>query len=342
MSEPIHVIAEYGQTMGGSIEQAHRQVDAAKAAGCTAFKTQLLSPELIASADARPYWHNAKVTSQRASFARSGLIPYTAWRGVIDHCHEVGIDFVASPFDLYAVEVLAQFSSVVFKIASGDLTNVPLLRAVADATARPVIVSTGAATEGEILRAAAELGDRKVVWLACTLIYPTPLHEAELARIRSLRTLILQSNWSGNSRQFGYSDHVGKPASAMGAVFMGAEVLEVHTTLTPGDTDCPDDAMALDPKHLADYVTAANTAAQMAGSGRLAPLPGEIPARFGAGRSIHFARDLPAGHRVTASDLICLRPSDGLSPLRWDDVVGCMLTHDVRDGELVVSAVLAA
>lgn len=337
MTDPIKVIAEYGMTMHGDIDAAHRMVDAARAAGASAFKTQLLTPELIATADARPYWRHAKVPTQRDSFTASRSVPYMQWTEVAQHCTEVGLDFVASPFDLYAVEILAGIPGVVFKIASGDLTNVPLLRAVAEVATRPIIVSTGAATEAEIIGAARELRDSQTVWLACTLIYPAPLHTAELRRIKTLRCVIEQLMGSAT---VGYSDHVGKPASAMGAVFMGATVLEVHTTLTPGDTDCPDDAMALDPEHLADYVRAANTAAVMMGDGKLAPLPEETAARYGASRSIHFARSLPKGHRLSAADLICLRPADGMSPLKWDEVVGAELTRDVHAEEAVVEAVL--
>ena len=203
MTEPVHVIAEFGQTCKGDLEQAHAQVDAAKAAGATAYKTQLLTPELIATADAGRYWTHGKAKTQRQSFEASGVVPYTAWSEIVDHCGRSDLDFIASPFDLYAVEILAQWPGVMFKIASGDLTNVPLLRAVADATDRPIVVSTGGATETEILRAACELGSSKVIWLACTLIYPTPLHCAELERIRTLTHLIGQSNWSQNARQFG-------------------------------------------------------------------------------------------------------------------------------------------
>lgn len=334
--EPVYVIAEYGQTMGGDIDTAHRQVDAARQAGAMAFKTQLLTPDLIAAADARPYWsHGPKVTSQRDSFRRSGLIPYTAWAEVAEHAAKADIDFIASPFDLYAVEALAQISGVVFKIASGDLTNVPLLRAVADAATRPVIVSTGAATEREVMRAATELGDTRVVWLACTLAYPTDVRDAQLGRIAALRNLVLQSNWSANARGFGYSDHVGKSWSAVGAVALGATVLEVHTTLNPGrDTDCPDDAMALDPERLAAYITAANTAAVMIGDGHLHPIPAEMPARAGAQRSLHYTRTLPEGHRLNPDDVIALRPGGGMSPLEWDHVIGATLTRRVTAGPI--------
>lgn len=338
------IVAEYGQTMKGSIDVAHQQVDAAADAGADAYKTQLLNPVTIARRDAPTYWeHGRPVSGQQEAFGRAGLIDYRAWDDVAAHAWERGMAFVATPFDLPAVDRLkAMRSDVIMKVASGDLTNVPLLRAVAQATGTGVmIVSTGAATSDEVADAAEVINGvhrsgLRVFWLACTLAYPTLPEDANLRRIEGLCRLI--TDVDGAAAFFGYSDHVGTPLSAACATALGARTLEVHTTLNPGEvTDCPDDFLALGPDALRDYVTAARTAASMLGDGKLQPVSSELPARHSARRSICAIRNLGAGHVLTAEDLTCLRPGDGIDPRSWDRVVGSRLLSPVKANSPIVS-----
>ena len=331
------VVAEFGQTMKGSIEVAHRQVDAAAAAGCWGWKTQLLTPERIAAPGAARYWSHGLAADQRTAFATAGLIPYRAWEEVADHAAAVGLTFVATPFDLEAVEVLAGLGATL-KVASGDLTNVALLRACA-ATGRPLMVSTGAATDQEV-DAAIQLvwdtapagpGFEGTVWLACSLVYPCPPRAGHVARVRTLAGCV---PWPDSA---GYSDHVGTELSAAVATAAGATVLEVHTTLDPGTGDvCADDAMALDAARLAAYVGASRAAAELLGSPRLTPDPLELPARRGARRSLFWTRDLAPGAVVTASHVEALRPAgSGLDASEWDRVVGGVVRSGVRAGDPV-------
>lgn len=338
-NDPPTIIAEYGQTMKGSIDVAHQQVDVAADAGAHAFKTQLLNPVTIARRDADTYWaHGRSVSGQQEAFGRAGLIDYRAWDDVAAHAWERSMVFVATPFDLPAVDRLkAMRSDVVMKVASGDLTNVPLLRAVAQATGNGImIVSTGAARDNEVQDAEVTLLDAgkpglRIFWLACTLAYPTLPEDANLARMATLRERV-------GSDLIGYSDHVGTPLSAACATAAGARTLEVHTTLNPGEvTDCPDDFLALGPDALRDYVTAARTAASMLGDGKLQPVPSEYPARHSARRSICAIRNLGAGHVLTAEDLTCLRPGDGIDPRKWDAAIGSRLLSPVKANSPIVS-----
>ena len=335
------VVAEYGQTMKGSLEVAHRQVEIAAQAGCWGYKTQLLDPATIARGDAPLYWqHSAPTDTQRDVFERAGIIDYSEWVHVAAHAAAVGLEFVATPFDLAAVDALAGIaratSNVVFKVASGDITNVPLLRAVGRAfveTERldlPLIVSTGASTGLEVDRALEVLYGvgvmtTRVILLACTLAYPTLPADAELARIASLRI---------GGRRSGYSDHVGLDQSALGAAVLGAELLEVHCTLDPGNlrTSCPDDVHGLGPLDLLRYVEAAERGAAMRGTGKLGVLASEQPARRSARRSICAARNLEAVTVLTEDDLVCLRPGDGVPAEDWDLVVGLVLLQPTAAG----------
>lgn len=337
MTTAPRVVAEYGQTMKGSIEVAHRQVDAAAGAGCWGWKTQLLTPERIAAPCTPRYWSHGKELDQRDAFTTAGLIPYAAWQEVADHALEVGLTFVATPFDLEAVDVLARMGATM-KVASGDLTNVALLRACA-ATGRPLIVSTGAATDFEVDAAINLVWDTApagpgfdgTVWLACSLVYPCPPRAAHVARVRTLAGCV---PWPDSA---GYSDHVGTPDTAMVATAAGATMLEVHATLDPGDgMVCADDAMALDPDRLAAYVDAANRAALLLGSPLLEPDPLELPARRGARRSLFWTTDLAPGAVVTAGHLEALRPAGaGADASQWDRVVGGVLRLAVRAGDPV-------
>lgn len=340
------VVAEYGQTMSGSIEVAHRQVDIAAECGCWGYKTQLLTPDRIARADAPLYWqHGSPYESQQEAFTRAGLVDYDQWEEVAAHANAVGLEFVATPFDLEAVDAMRSWSvTPVYKVASGDITNLPLLRAVGRAFAAsprqdlPLVVSTGASTGLEVDQALAVLYhvgvmSTRVVLLACTLAYPTRHADAELARIATLRL---------GGRRSGYSDHVASPDSALGAAVLGAELLEVHCTLNPGDlrSPVPDDVHALGPVDLVRYVDAAERGAAMRGRGELRPVDAEVPARQQARRSICAARDLQPGEVLAEGDLVCLRPADGISPWGWDQVVGTTVLQPIRAGARIDPALL--
>lgn len=310
----VRVAAEFGQTMGGSIDVAIAQAEACAAAGADMFKTQLLTPDAISRPDAPVYWNDPRPgITQAASFAAAGIVPYRAWRHVVDACHDLGIMFCAAPFDLPAVDALVDVGADVLKLASGEITNRQLVSAVAD-TGLPVILSTGAAFEREIGRARAWLAKVKdCTILACTLSYPTPLVAAHLARIETLRARFPLST-------IGYSDHVGTTSSALGAAVLGAQLLEVHTTLDRADPSCPDNLMALDPNMLRDYVDAAHVGAKLRGSGVLAPDDAEWPARSGARRGVYLRRPVAAGDRVTEADVEFLRPHEpgGMEPWQFE------------------------
>lgn len=336
MNAPM-VVAEYGQTMKGSIDVAHQQVEVAAKVGCWGYKTQLIDPATIARLDAPLYWmHGSPVDSQREAFERAGVIEFAAWEEVAEHAARLGLAFVATPFDLAAVDAMASWKvRPVFKVASGDLTNVPLLRAVAKAAAADplLIVSTGAAYMTEVLEARqvltkAGVDEAAIVWLACTLAYPTLPADAELERITALRT------FSNRTWRVGYSDHVGLDESALGAAVLGAELLEVHCTLDPGNlrTSCPDDVHGLGPLDLLRYVEAAERGAAMRGTGKLGVLASEQPARRSARRSICAARNLEAGTVLAEDDLVCLRPGDGVPAEDWDLVVGLVLLQPTAAG----------
>jgi sialic acid synthase SpsE len=329
------VVAEIGQGKG-SMDYITRAMRRAHQAGCWAAKIQLLQPETIAQPDAPVYWDERRpeVTDQRSSFATVGCLDYGELAGLLDTSRTIGIELIATPFDLEAVALMARAGMRWCKIASGDITNRPLVEVVAEAFPDGVILSTGAAEDREIEEAIEWIGEPWAV-LACTLAYPTPLQDAELARVRTLRQLVENRARGG---RIGYSDHTDASSTAGYAVAAGATVLEKHFTLDRSDGSVPDNSFALDPHGMADYVSTANTVAGLLGSGRLGSTAVEQPARAGARRSICAARDLPAGHRIATGDLVMLRPAtpEGFAPTEAHRVTGCTTSRAIPAGSPIV------
>jgi N,N'-diacetyllegionaminate synthase len=329
----VRVIAEAGQ-VGGSVDYAVRAAEAAKAAGCYGFKIQVLDPERIAAADSPKYWATqaGDDSSQRQVFTRNGVLDAGAVREVFAECRRIGLVPLATPFDGDAVATLVDAGSTVIKIASGDLTYRRLLSAVAE-TGLPVLLSTGACQGHEVQRSYGWLRDHGcplVIPLACPLIYPTPDDEAHLLRISYLRSVY--------GPRVGYSDHTLGVETGMVAAALGALILEKH--FCAEETGAPDDEMALTPLMMEAYVRGAEAGKRMAGVHGLAPVEAEQPARVGARRSVRWARDLDAGHVITADDIVEQRPfvSGGLSAWFADHAIGGRVATAVKAGDVVTDA----
>lgn len=312
--------------MMGSVETAILQAKQARLAGAWGYKTQLLKPEKIARAGATKYWTDDFHTAdQREAFTKAGLIDYGAWAAVKAWCDDIGIEFLATPFDFEAVDALEGIGVRYYKIASGDIIHQPLIEYVAR-TGKHIFLSTGAAYESEVWRALDWVGDCEATVLACTLAYPTPPEAAHLSRILSLHRAF-------PGREIGYSDHTSMPETALAAAALGATTLEVHYTLDNDAPDVPDHKIAVNPKRLAAYVQAAELGATLRGDPVLRPVESERPARIGARRSLCAVRDLPRGHVLTDDDLIALRPGDGIPAFLMSEVVGKRLTAARAEGE---------
>lgn len=340
----MRVVAEVGQTYGGGesvaddVERACAAVEAFAAAGAWAVKFQMVDPETIATRDAEPYWADATVSTQREAFACAPSLPYEGWAQIVECCNINEVVFLATPFDLDAVETLVTLDVEWVKIASGDITYTPLLDAVADAGLR-VILSTGAASAWEIRNALRRLvvgGARSPVVMACSLVYPCPPETAWLSRITGLRRDLYRLGC-----EVGYSDHTTDTRTGYAAAAFGATMLEKHVTCWPDDPRCADNAMALTPEKFAEYVDHAEAGGWM----HTSPSGGiggpEAAARVGARRAGRWAVDIAAGDHVVAGDATYLRPCPPEAP-RIEDVVGWLasertLARDVRKGDLIVA-----
>lgn len=328
----VDVIAEFGQSHGGTLNTAITQAAVAKDAGCTYAKWQTFAPERLCSPNAPRYWDTnlGGAATQLATFRQNGMLAAGDWETLADYCHSIGLGFMSSPFDLQAVDLLVDAGVGALKIASGEITHRQLLQRVAD-TGLPVVLSTGASTVAEIDQALDWLvGVADLTLLACTLSYPTAEADAELGRIRAL-----VEAFPLRRLRFGYSDHTLRVDTAMAAVVAGATMLEKHCRLDESDGVCPDDRMALDPVLLRQYVAYARLGERMLGTGVLEPTEAELAARAGARRSLHAARDIGAGERFGPDDFVCLRPAGPFEPSDVDVLVGKTAARDISVGEQI-------
>lgn len=321
---PPLVIAEAGVNHNGRADLALALVGAAADAGADAVKFQTFSADALASSgspQAAYQRDRAAAASQREMLRGLELAP-EALRAARDRALGRGLLFLSTPFDLDAVRLLADLDVPAFKIGSGDLTNVILLRAVA-AQGRPILLSTGMSTLAEVDAAVEVLrraGDPPLVLLQCTSAYPAAADDANLLAMEQMRRRY--------DVPIGYSDHTLGLAAAIAAAALGAAAIEKHLTLDRG-LPGPDHAASLEPTAFAALVTGVREAHAALGDGHKEPRPDEVETRMVARRSLVVVRSLRAGEVISERDLDALRPATGISPMRIDEVVGRRAAHDL-------------
>jgi sialic acid synthase SpsE len=332
-SSRCFVIAEIGSNHNRDIAEAHRLIESSAAAGCDAAKFQTYSADTLYSRKAprlsemRSFPGDDGVISPHDMIAKLEM-PREWHDELADHCREVGIEFMSTPFDLRAVEDLDPLV-VRHKLASTDLTNRELITACA-ATGKPLILSTGLAFLGEVEQALLWVSEvdasLSVTVLHCTTQYPTPFDEVNLRAMGTLREAF--------GCPVGLSDHTLGVDVPIAAASMGAAVIEKHVT---GDKrqHGPDHRFALDPDEVCAMMSGIRNVEAALGSARKAPIPSEFENRMLARRSLHFARAMPAGTQVSPEDLAILRPGTGIQPADFHLVVGRILRRDVEEGEPV-------
>ena len=324
-----YIIAEIGVNHEGSIDQAKRLIDQAKLGGADAAKFQSYKADSLASIYSPSYWDtNAEITlSQHALFQKYDKFGSKEYYLLAEHCQKAGIDFISTPFDDEAIEFLNPLVPF-FKIASADLTNTPFLRKVA-IKGKPVLLSTGASTLGEIdvaLETLLQAGCSDVVLLHCILNYPTDNTNAHLRMIKGLKR-------SYPNQIIGYSDHTlpdDAMTSLIAAYLLGAVIIEKHFThdkSLPGN----DHYHAMDQNDLARFVDLVKNIHELLGSNEhKAPIISENISRKNARRSIVLKRDVVMGQKLTAEDLTYKRPGTGVSPLHWDEVLNCRVINALQ------------
>jgi len=316
----------------GSLDLALRLVDEAAAAGADAVKFQSFNPAALASADAGKADYQSKHTGAGSQLEMlTGLqLDEAAHVALLDRCRAKGIAFLSAPFDLPSVELLSSLGIREFKIASGEITDLPVLRAVAR-RADTILMSTGMATLAEIAAALDALEEAgaardRITLLHCTTEYPAPFDEVNLRAMAELRETF--------GLEVGYSDHTQGIEVSIAAVALGAVVIEKHFTLDrsmPG----PDHAASLEPAELAELVSSARNVALALGEARKTPGAAELRNIPIVRKSIVASRRIEAGEVLTEDNVVAKRPGTGLSPMLWDSVIGTVASRPFDKDELI-------
>ena len=323
--ESCFIIAEAGVNHNGDVKRALQMVETAAEAGADAVKFQTFDTDLIVSADApKAGYQQAATGSEENQYAmlKKLELPKTAYEDIIKACRERDIIFMSTPFDETSVAFLERLGMPVFKIPSGELTNIPLLKCIAEKN-KPIIMSTGMAEMAEIKAAVETItdnGNRDLALLQCTSNYPVKPADVNL---RAMHLLAHEFGFP-----VGFSDHSLGLELAIAAVAMGACIVEKHFTLDkelPG----PDHRMSLSPGELKDLVQSIRNVEKALGDGRKVSLPSEKNISEVARRSIHYRIDLPGGKILEENDVVMLRPGDGVSPADLNSFIGKRLMHDV-------------
>lgn len=331
----VYVIAEAGVNHDGSETRARRLIAAARETGADAVKFQVFDPDRLVSATAPTAAYQRRTTGQshQRDMLRALALPPVVFQRLAREARRRGLDFLATPFDLESLDVVAALGVPALKIGSGDLTHTALLQRAA-ATRLPVLLSTGMATLPEIAgarRTLARAHARGVCLLHCVSLYPTPPAQANVRGVATLRAKF--------GDPVGYSDHTLSIAASIGAVALGACVLEKHLTLDRRAAG-PDHAASLEPEAFAQLVALARDMALARGDGRRIPCAAERGVARVARRSLAAARDLPAGTRLRPSDLMALRPATGIPANALPRVLGRVLRRAVAAGKLLHPSML--
>lgn len=325
---PTYVIAEVGSNFDGDLDQAKYLADLAKECGADATKFQSFRAAEIVSRTGFRVKCSFQANWDRPVYDvyRAAEFPRPWHRELADHCRNIGIDFLSSPYDREAVDLLCELDVPALKIGSGDITHFELLRYLAH-TGKPLVLGTGASTLGEVEEAVDLLrgeGNDQIILLQCITQYPSPIDQAN---IRAMQTLA-----QAFDLPVGYSDHSLGITVPLGAVALGACVIEKHFTFDKTRRG-PDHPHALDVPEMTEMVRQIRLLEQALGSPVKRVEPCESETVVLQRRCLFAARDIRAGEVIAAEDVIALRPMIGIPPKFLPLVVGRQAQADIPAGE---------
>lgn len=333
LMKKVFIIAEAGVNHNGSLELAKKMVDAAIKSGVDAVKFQTFKAEKVVSRYAPKAEYQQRTTNAKETqleMIKKLELDINAHRELIAYCQQKKIQFLSSPFDLESIDVLNELGINDFKIPSGEITNMPYLRKIGSLQKR-VIVSTGMADLGEIedvLDVLTETGTllENITVLHCNTGYPTPFEDVNLKAMQTISQAF--------GVQVGYSDHTLGIEISLAAVALGASVIEKHFTLDR-NMEGPDHKASLEPHELKAMVHAIRNIEKALGNGIKKPSPSELKNKPVARKSIVAARNISKGETLTEENITIKRPGTGISPMRWDEVIGEKAHKDYREDELI-------
>ena len=320
------IIAEAGVNHNGRLDLALKMVDEAKRAGADIVKFQTAIPERVISRYADKAEYQKETTGNEESqleMCRRIHLKLSDYDIIKEYCEEVGIEFLSTPFDLESIDYLEKLGMKLWKIPSGEITNLPYLIKIAK-TGKPVIMSTGMAELKEVEEAVNVLkegGAGEITLLHCTTEYPAPFDSVNLKAMNTLREKL--------GTKVGYSDHTTGIEVVVAAVSLGATVIEKHFTLNR-NLEGPDHKASLEPEELEVMV---NKIALGDGIKRAAEAEKKNIAI--ARKSIVAAKDIKKGEILSEDNITTKRPGNGISPMQWFEVLGTEAIRDFGEDELI-------
>jgi len=329
----VFIIAEAGVNHNGNIDLAKRLIAVAAEAGADAVKFQTFKADNLVSKKAQKAKYQKETTNAEESqyeMIKKLELDVGTHKELMVYCAKKHIMFLSTPFDHDSIDLLHKLGLEIFKIPSGEITNLPYLRHIGRLN-KKIILSTGMADMGEIEDALdvlteAGTGRNKITVLHANTMYPTPMEDVNL---RAMQTI-----GDAFDVRFGYSDHTLGIEVDIAAVAMGASVIEKHFTLDK-TMEGPDHKASLEPEELKAMVKSIRNIELALGSSVKKPSPSEIPNISIARKSIVAVENVKKGEVLNENNLAIKRPGSGVSPMRWNEILGTVALKDYESDELI-------
>jgi len=333
MDENVTIIAEAGVNHNGKLENAFKLIDIAKEAKADYVKFQISKPGGSITKSAPKANYQIKTTGAEESQYEMGnklRFTFDEHLKLMDYCKRAGIKYLASPFDLEAISFLAMNNIPFWKVASGEITNYPILKELAKYN-KEVVISTGMSNLNEIGEAIDVLisngtSRNKISLLQCNTEYPTPMCDVNLNVLNTLRNTF--------NLRVGYSDHTLGIEIPIAAVALGAKIIEKHFTLSR-EMEGPDHLASLEPDELKAMVRAIRNVEISLGDGHKKVTSSEFANRDIAGKSVVASYKIEKGDIFTNKNLTTKRPGTGLSPMKWNEIIGKIAVRDFEEDEII-------
>lgn len=329
----VFIIAEAGVNHNGSVELAKKLIDAASEAGADAVKFQSFKATSLVAGNVQKAEYQKQTTDAYESqfdMIKNLELDIPTHKELIIYCQKKEIMFLSSPFDHESIDLLDELGLKVFKIPSGEITNLPYLRHIGSLR-KKIILSTGMSNLSEIrdaINILVESGTDKdrIAILHANTMYPTPMEDVNLNAM-----LTIQKEFEVS---VGYSDHTLGIEVDIAAVAMGAEIIEKHFTLDKR-LEGPDHQASLEPDELADMVKAIRNIEKALGSNIKESTPSESKNIEAARKSIVAKKNIKKGEELTSLNITVKRPGNGISPMQWDEIISTVATKDYKEDDLI-------
>jgi sialic acid synthase SpsE len=324
---PCYTIAEAGANHDSNVNNAKKLIDAAIEGDADSIKFQTYKASRLVTKNAPKYWNDGKTNeTQFDTFKKLDLLENEDWKEIFDYAKEKNITCFSTPFDEKSVELLYTFDVPAFKIASADITHIPMIKQIAKKKL-PIFISTGMANNEEINEAIKTIeneGNDEIIIMHCITSYPTKPEDANLNMIRSLKEKFPQY-------VIGFSDHTLGTTVAMCSTFYGAKCIEKHFTYDKNHEGSPDHKLSLDKDDFKELVSKLRLAEISKGKDERIDFDSELEAIKFARRSIVSKKKIPKNTIISIDMLDVKRPGTGIKPKFLEKIIGSTTKNEIEE-----------